>query len=185
MGNRQNRPGHIDTISRTMREIVLEATAGEMDALAQEATADMKEMSEKGRNAINKAIALSKQNSVKGENTVLLHKGLNTLLTMLRRRDNLDEAELAAKANVDEDEIRRIEYDAAYLPSPRTIYNLEKAFSLHAGILAKLTGAIKHHSLGMEERVTAFAANAKQMGKLTREERHLLNAFLKFLAAQE
>ncbi len=115
---------------------------------------------------------------------LVLHKGLNSLLTMLRRRDNLDEAELASKANVDEAEIRRIEYDAAYLPSPRTIYNLEKAFSLPSGVLAKLSGAIMQQPLGMEERVLEFAANAKQMGKLSKEERHLLNAFLKFLAEQ-
>jgi hypothetical protein len=36
----------------------------------------------------------------------------------------------------------------------------------------------------MEERVMEFAANAKSMGKLSREERQLLNSFVKFLTEQ-
>jgi hypothetical protein len=62
---------------------------------------------------------------------------------------------------------------------------LEQVFSLPAGVLAKLSGAIRLHSTGLEERVQEFAANAKTMGKLTRAERELLNAFVKFLAERD
>jgi hypothetical protein len=61
---------------------------------------------------------------------------------------------------------------------------LERAFTLPPGVLAKLSGAVKHHSPVMEERVTQFAANAKSIGKLTKAERQLLNAFVKFLTEQ-
>ena len=185
MGNRQNESNYDEAILRTMREMILEAPAAEMESLAREFGSEVEKLSEKGAGAIGKAIARFQSAASMDESVTVLHKGLNSLLTMLRRRDNIDEVELAFKANVDESEIRRIEYDATYLPSPRTIYNLEKAFSLPSGVLAKLSGAIRHHSSIMEERVLAFAANAKQIGKLTREERQLLTAFLQFLSEQD
>ena len=171
-------------VFHAMRETLLEAPSSEVFAQAREAGLNSQELSALGRSAINSALSIFKEKSRQTDNCVLLHKGLNSLLVMLRRRDNLDEAELASKANIDEDEIRRIEYDPHYLPSPRTIYKLEKVFSLPSGVLAKLSGAIKHNSPVMEERVLAFAANAKAIGKLTKEERELLNAFVRFLTEQ-
>ncbi len=184
MSNGQNQLKDTDAIFRTMREMLLEAPASEVEALAREAGFEARELSEIGRKAVTSAIEQNKQNRANEETIVPLHKALNSLLIMLRRRDNLDETELALKANVEEEEIRRIEFDSGYLPSPRTIYNLERAFSLPAGVLAKLSGAIKYHSPAIEDRVMQFAANAKSMGKLTRSERQLLNAFVKFLTEQ-
>ena len=185
MTNRENQLSDTDAVFRTMREMLLEAPAAEVEALACEAGIDTRTLSEIGRKTVNSAIAQQRQNQAKTASTVLLHKRLNSLLIMLRRRDNLDETELALKANVDEAEIRQIEFDSAYLPSPRTIYNLEKAFSLPAGVLATLSGAILPHSPVMQSRVMEFAANAKAMGKLSKEERQLLNSFVQFLAEQK
>src|SRR5437016_6009625 len=125
MSNRQNRLNDTNAVFRAMREMLLEAPPAELDALAREAGVDTRKLSELGRSAVNSAIARDRQDRVKEETTAVLHKGLNSLLVMLRRRDNLDETELALKANVEETEIRRIEFDSCYLPSPRTIYNLE------------------------------------------------------------
>lgn len=180
-----NEPNGREAAFRTMREMLLEATPSDLSDALQEAGLDSQQITEIGHTAIKTALAKSREHAHQSESSVLLHKGLNSLLVMLRRRDNLDETELATKANVDEEEIRRIEYDAGYLPSPRTIFKLEKAFSLPGGVLAKLSGAIKANSLCMEERVQAFAANAKAMGKLTRDERELLNTFVKFLSEHE
>jgi transcriptional regulator with XRE-family HTH domain len=184
MSNGPKQNNDTDAISRAMREMLLEAPAAEFDALARELGLDTRDLSNTGRSVVSAAIAQHKQGRAKEANVILLHKGLNSLLIMLRRRDNLDETELALKANVDESEIRRIEFDSSYLPNPRTIYNLEKTFSLPSGVLAKLSGAIVHHSPVMEERVSEFAANAKSMGKLSKEEKQLLNAFVKFLTEQ-
>jgi transcriptional regulator with XRE-family HTH domain len=184
MSNQRTKLTDTDAVFRAMREMFLEAPAAEVDSLAREAGFDAHQLSEMGRSAVAFAFAQKRQESAKGGNVVFLHKGLNSLLIMLRRRDNIDESELAIKANVDEEEVRRIEYDSGYLPSPRTIYNLEQAFSLPAGVLAKLSGAIKPNSPTMEERVTQFAANAKSIGKLSKEERQLLNEFVKFLTEQ-
>jgi transcriptional regulator with XRE-family HTH domain len=184
MKDREGKPVSTDTIFRLMREMLIEASPAEVDALAQEVGMDLRELARTGRNTVSSAIQRIETSAQSDENIVQLHKGLNSLLVLLRRRDNLDEAELAQRANVDEHEIRRIEYDAAYLPSPRTIYNLEKTFQLPSGVLAKLSGAIKHQSPDLEKKVMQFAANAKSMGRLTKSERELLAAFVKFLTEQ-
>ncbi len=172
-----------EAIFRTMREILLEAPPGELSEIAKEAGLEAQQLAHTSRQLVEHAIKQSKQASV-NEMLLPLHKGLNLLLIMLRRRDGLDEDELARKANIDSQEIRRIEYDPEYLPSPRTIYKLEQAFSLPAGVLAKLSGAVKHRSPDLEERVLEFAANAKSIGRLTREEKQLLNQFVRFLTEQ-
>ena len=185
MSNGLTQLNDTDAVFRAMRKMLLEAPAAEVEALAQESGLDTRKLSEIGRSTVKSTIAQHKQNRAKEGSGAILHKGLNSLLIMLRRRDNLDETELALKANVEETEIRRIEFDSGYLPSPRTIYNLERAFLLPSGVLAKLSGAIVHHSPAMEDRVMEFAANAKTMGKLSKDEKQLLNAFVKFLTEQK
>jgi len=169
-------------IFRTMREMLLEAPPEEVRELAQEAGLDAAELTKTGRAVAYKALEQQRRSASQPENILFLHKGLHTLLIMLRRRDGLDEIELARKADVDLAEIRRIEAEPGFIPHPRTIFNLEKQFALPSGVLAKLSGAVKHHSSIVEERAEAFAANAKSIGKLTRAERQLLNEFIKFLA---
>jgi transcriptional regulator with XRE-family HTH domain len=163
----------------SMREMLLEASPGEVIELAKEAGEEPSELAAAGRQLVEDAIRHSKAELA--DKILPLHKGLSSFLVMLRRRDGLDEDELAQKANVDAEEIRRIEYDPAYQPSPRTIFYLERALSLPSGVLARLAGAIKHKSPELEGRVLKFAANAKSMGKLTKEELQLLNEFVKFL----
>lgn len=171
------------SVFRAMREMLIEAPPSEIEALAKENGTSVNTWAEVSKRAAAKAIARSKQRTA--ENVIPMHKGLSSFLVMLRRRDGLDEEELSRKANVDEAEIRRIEFDPAYDPSPRTVFNLERAFSLPAGVLAKLTGAIKHSSPEIEERAVQFAANAKSIGKLSKEERQLLSEFVKFLTEKK
>lgn len=166
---------------RTMREMLLEAPPNEVEELTREVGLDIKKLAVAGRNAAQLAVQRNKEGVCRPENVVFLHKGLHTLLVMLRRRDGLDEMELARRADIDLTEIQRIESEPGFIPHPRTIFNLEKQFMLPSGVLAKLCGAVKHQSPAVEERAVAFAANAKAIGKLTRAERQLLNEFIKFL----
>jgi DNA-binding XRE family transcriptional regulator len=168
-------------IFRVMREMLLEASETEIEELLKETGLDLESIGSKGLALAKRAIDQNKQSSPEGENYIVLHKGLNSLLIMLRRRDGLDEGELAQKADVDEAEIRKIECEPGYEANPRTIYKLEREFNLPSGVLAKLSGAIKYNSPCLEERVLEFAANAKSIGKLNRSERQLLAEFVKFL----
>ena len=182
MNKRKEKAITKEHVFRTMREMLLEAPPEEIRELAKDVGLDAAELAKAGRKAAEDAIQRSKRGASQPENVVQLHKGLHTLLVMLRRRDGLDEAELARKADVDRAEIRRIEAEPGFIPHPRTIYNLEKQFALPSGVLAKLSGAVKHHSPDVEELAVAFAANAKAIGRLTRAERQILNEFIKFLS---
>src|ERR1700722_6062962 len=107
-----NNPLSPDDVFRTMREMIAEASSEEVHDLAREADIDVKKLAQTGRNTVEQALHECNQ----GERPVILHKGLSSLLVMLRRRDGFDEEELARKAQVDEEEIRRIEFDANYMP---------------------------------------------------------------------
>jgi len=173
-----------DDVFRTMREMLLEAPPEEVGELAREAGMDARQLVQIGRNAMAHSLRQCDQQESETENQVVLHRGLSSLLVMLRRRDGYDEDELARRAEVDEEEIRRIEFDSEYLPTPRTIYKIERVFSLPGGVLAKLSGAIKPNAPSLEDKVFQFAANAKTIGKLTKQERELLNEFVRFLSEQ-
>src|ERR1035441_8212523 len=103
MKSRKNHTMDSDTIFRTMREMLIEAPPEEVGALAQEAGFDPKQLADAGRRLAGCAIQQCKQDATADENVVYLHKGLNSLLVMLRRRDGLDESELAQKADIDEE----------------------------------------------------------------------------------
>jgi transcriptional regulator with XRE-family HTH domain len=181
MNQKKDRAISRDHFHRTMRDLLLEAPPEELRDLAEEAGLDINELAKSGQSVVERAIQQNRQGSTQPENVVVLHKGLNTLLALLRRRDGLDESKLAEEADVDEVEIRRIEAQPGFVPTPRTIFKLEKQFGLPSGVLAKLSGAVKHHSPDLEEKALAFAANSRAIGKLTREEKKMLNEFIKFL----
>lgn len=181
MNQRKEKAITREHVFRTMREMLLEAPPEEIRELANEAGLNVVELATAGRAVAQSALERHRRSDSQPESVVFLHKGLHTLLSMLRRRDGLDEVELARKADVDFEEIQRIESEPGFIPHPRTIFNLEKQFALPSGVLAKLCGAIKHHSPVVEEQALKFAANAKSIGKLTRAERQLLNEFIKFL----
>src|SRR5208283_1589891 len=107
MNQRKEKAITKEHLFRTMREMLLEAPPEEIRELTKDVGLDADELAKAGRRAAEDAIRRTKQAVQQPENVVLLHKGLHTLLVMLRRRDGLDDAELAIKADVDQAEIRR------------------------------------------------------------------------------
>jgi transcriptional regulator with XRE-family HTH domain len=170
-----------NAISRTFRDFILEAPAEELPELSKAFGESSETLVEKGMSARECAFK-EVQRLNRGEtNLSTLRHGFTALLQLLCRRDGLDQQDLAQSARVDVDEICRIEADVHYTPSPRTIYQLEKVFNLPSGIFAKLAGVIRVSDEAVEKEVLEFATNAKSIGKLTAEERKLLNRFVKFL----
>lgn len=119
----------------------------------------------------------------RGTDWTQLHEALSALVQLLRKRDNLSEEELANRARIDVTEIRRIECDRSYIPAPRTIYQLEQTFKLPRRTLVKLSGLTKVHSKEFTEEAVRFAAHSKAIQKISRDERRLLNEFVKFLSS--
>ena len=129
-----------------------------------------------------KSVAGTSERKTIAVSPVALHRGLQTLVSLLRRKKGLSEEELAESARVDLDEVKRIELDSDFTPSPRTIYQLERFFELEPRTLALISGSITAHSSEFTEGVLQFAAHSKEIGKLNREEKKLLNEFVRFLS---
>jgi transcriptional regulator with XRE-family HTH domain len=178
----QNPKIDCNAISRAFRDFILEAPAEELPELSKAFGESSEALIEKAMGA--RKCALDEVRRIKREETdpSTLRHGFSTLLQLLCRRDGIDQQDLARSARVDVDEICRIETDIHHTPSPRTIYQLEKVFNLPSGIFAKLAGIIRFSNEAVEKEVLEFATNAKSIGKLTAEERKLLNSFVQFLA---
>jgi transcriptional regulator with XRE-family HTH domain len=107
------------------------------------------------------------------------------LMNRLRRKRGLKISELAQKLDIDVDEALAIERDITYDPDPLTLFKLSKFYKVPQRQLAMLTGAIKDVPVGVREQASRFAAKSESFSKLTDEEKHTLDEFVKFLRAKE
>lgn len=169
-------------LAGSFRAFVLEATEDELDEALQREGADPRELISQADRAIEAAFAKGRGGSIQEQReTSSLHKGLSTLLQLLRRERGLSDLELAGKARIDVEELRRIEFDINYTPNPRTVFQLEEYFGLPERTLVILSGAVSVQSPEFEDEVLRFAAHSKDIGKLNRQEKKLLNQFVRFL----
>jgi transcriptional regulator with XRE-family HTH domain len=175
-------------LSRTLRDMVLDADSSSLREVISELGIDPNDVAQRGKMAAARALQLTApavKTNIHDERTdwTGLHDALSALVQLLRKRDNLSEEELAARARIEVAEIRRIECDRSYTPAPRTIYQLEQAFNLPRRTLVKLSGLTKTHSKEFAEKAVRFAAHSKAIQKISRHERRLLNEFVKFLSS--
>jgi len=105
-------------------------------------------------------------------------------IRQLRRRDGLSVEKLAKKARIDAEELRMVEHDPHYRAKPRMVHQLSDVFKVPERSMMTLAGAMVANDNRLEEAAERFAAMSDDMSKLTREERRLLNDFVKFLAEE-
>ena len=110
-----------------------------------------------------------------------LHRGLGALIHMLRRKERLSVDDLAQNARIAATELHSIERDPLFDPNPRTIFQLEQYFNLQDRSLVLLSGAVNVDAAVREEALR-FAAHSERIQELTRDERKLINQFVKFLS---
>lgn len=119
------------------------------------------------------------------EKIVELKMAFGILLHQLRRRDRLTIAELSQRADVDEEELRRIEHDATYKPRPRTVHQLANVFGMPTAKFMKLSGATVTVDARFRAEALKYAAHSDDLSQLTDPERHLLNDFVTYLGKQD
>ncbi|HEY5553196.1 MAG TPA: hypothetical protein VIK52_14985 [Opitutaceae bacterium] len=163
-------------MNRVLRDTLLEASESELQEALRGAPEDFDAQAARGRGAAHRALATAEDSADVQD----LHRGLGSLIKMLRRRDCVSVDQLAKQARVAADELRRIELNAALEPNPRTIYQLEQYFKLPPRSLVMLSGAVRADSDVRAEAVR-FAASSENIAELSQEERKLLNRFVKFL----
>ncbi len=99
----------------------------------------------------------------------------------LRKKRGLSVDALAKKMGVDGEEILAMERSAGCRPTPLTLHRLAKFYGIPERPLADLAGAFKEIPSDIRESATRYAAQADSIGKLTREERKLLDSFVSAL----
>ena len=159
---------------RGLRSILIESSEDELREAFAGTGEDLDALAARGKAAAQRALA-----AVTGVDD--LHRGLGVLVQMLRRKERLSIDELAHNARVAPLELRQIEDDPTFDPSPRTIFQIERYFKLHDRSLVVLSGAVRVDNTIREEAVR-FAASSENIQDLTKEERKLLNQFVKFLS---
>lgn len=163
-----------------LREILLETPEGELRDLVAESGQDFADLVARGRAAVQRALTKSTEEAAQVEE---LHRGLGPLVLMLRRREQLSSEKLAQQARIDPAELRRIEVDTHFTPSPRTIANLEDFFKLKPRSLAILAGSVRvQRGAELRAEVQRFAAMSSGMSKLSKEEKRLLAKFVTLLS---
>lgn len=167
-------------MATALREMLLEASEAELRELVTESGHEFADLAARGRAAAQRALTKTTQESVQVEQ---LHRGLGTLVFMLRRREQLSPEKLALQARIDPHELRRIESDTHFTPSPRTIAHLEDFFKLKPRSLAILAGSVRvQRGAELTAEVQRFAAMSSGMAKLSKEEKRLLATFVKLLS---
>jgi transcriptional regulator with XRE-family HTH domain len=174
-------------MTMAFKSFALEASEKELDEALRGIGMEPESLISRADKAFESALATAKEGADGESNHLVdieihLHKGLSTLIRLLRKRDGLSEQQLADAANVDLSEIRQIETDERYSPSPRTIFQLEEYFKLPQRTLVLVSGSVATSSREFADEVLRFAAHSADIGGLSRAEKKLLNSFVQFLA---
>jgi len=114
-----------------------------------------------------------------------LRYAFQIVLQDLRRARGLTVDDLAQQSGIDRNEIVNMERNNGYQPPPRTLHNLSQFYGIPTRRLAALVGVIQEVPPDIRQSASRFAAQSESFAKLTREERKVLDEFVKFLKAEQ
>jgi transcriptional regulator with XRE-family HTH domain len=99
----------------------------------------------------------------------------------LRRREQLSIEELANALDLETEEIAAMERHDHYRPSPLVLHKLSRFYKVSQVRLAALAGAVSEIPEDLREQASRFAAQSQSFAKLTKEEKQILDNFVKVL----
>lgn len=114
-----------------------------------------------------------------------LQYAFHLLMQMLRRKEKLTVDELAAKADIDRDEVIAMERNPGYRPSPLTLHKLSRFYRIPERRILVLAGAVKDTPRDIREQASRFAAQSESFADLTDEEKRALDEFIKVMRTDE
>ncbi|NQT18161.1 MAG: XRE family transcriptional regulator [Planctomycetes bacterium] len=103
----------------------------------------------------------------------------------LRKAEGLTAAELAKRTGVDQDEIMAMERSTGYRPTPLALHKLSRFYDIPERRLAALAGAFREPPSDIVESASRFAAQSESFAKLTKQEKKVLDEFVKLLKSKE
>jgi transcriptional regulator with XRE-family HTH domain len=103
------------------------------------------------------------------------------LINLSRRKRGWSIEDLAESSRIDVSEAIRIEHDPAYIPGPRTVYQLSTALDLPRERMLQLSGNMLVRDRRLGEQAVKFAARSESVEKLSRQEHRALEEFVRYL----
>ncbi len=122
------------------------------------------------------------QKETRAKEQVTERCALAKLIELRRRQYQLSVEELAAKADVDLEDVLSIEQGADGVPEPRTIHHLAESLKLPERKLMQLAGLVSATDGRFREATVRFAARSEPITVLTPEEHRALEQYVLFLA---
>lgn len=113
------------------------------------------------------------------------HLAFGPLIALLRRRHGLTIEKLAVNADVEPGDLVSIERDPHYTPEPRTVFQLARVFRLPNKRLMQLSGLAVAKDARFRQAAVRFAALSVSIEALSKEEKTVLESFIKFLSEEE
>jgi HTH-type transcriptional regulator, competence development regulator len=98
-----------------------------------------------------------------------------------RRRMRLTPEELAAKADIDIEELVLIERGECETPSARTVHKLAQAFQLPTGAVAEVAGLVRVRNERLDHATYLFAARSEPTAMLSEDEDRAYQEFVKVI----
>lgn len=112
-----------------------------------------------------------------------LRQAFRGFVQMARKAHKWTVDDLAKKLDVDRLEVIAMEQTAGYRPTPLMIHKLAQAFNVPDTRLAALVGAIRRVPTDLQQEASRFAAQSASFATLTKDERKLLDEFMRVLKA--
>lgn len=110
-----------------------------------------------------------------------LRHAFRAFVQMARKAHGWSVEEFAKRAKIDVLEAGAMEQNPGYRPTPLVVHKLSILFGVPEIRLAALAGAIKEVPPDLKEQASRFAAQSDSFSKLSKEERKLLDEFMRFL----
>ncbi len=114
-------------------------------------------------------------------NVIQMRIALGTLVRQLRQRDRLTLQEVAARAEVSEEELRQVETNPSYTARPRLIFQLSKFFGVSLNNLSQMSGATHAVDRRLYNDAVQYAAHSDDVAPLSELQLEILNGFVAVL----
>ena len=115
---------------------------------------------------------------------ILAREVLGKLIELTRRNLRLTLDKFAERADIELEDLVRLEHAQPFVPDPRTVAQLAKMLSVPVSQLMGLAGLTRPVDPGLQKAAVRFAANAEPLQGLSKEQQAALREFVKELSAR-
>lgn len=126
-------------------------------------------------------ISLTPTNDVELRKEQRLRFAFREVLRHLRRERGLSLNDLANTTNLPVEELQELELGSSKPPRPFALYQLSQFFDVPQQRLAILAGLVKQEDAEVDQAASQFAAKSESFSKLSDEDRHLFDDFVRHL----